>query len=281
MMARSRRAGDEFPVGGDKGVVVYQNPVRFLGRRSSQRVELHLLAGDVHDHVADDIRRTAKDGLQTDRVERVAEAIPETPHVAFARVHFNPVVIRVKNLIAIEIDGARSILIDLQGVGVAGNTVMTNDVPRPIHDDTVIARVRGAVASIGEGPCQAALQDVVRNVIVLLVRAAMNPQGCVVNVNAPDNIALRAAGLKANGAKRSPDRQSFDVHVAPIDLDYIAVGAIPAVEDGVLLARAADDDRILRRARSEDVKKTDGIDAVRELNDVARLSRRYSREERS
>src|SRR5439155_26381849 len=138
--------------------------------------------------------------------------------------------------------------------GEAYDLVVAYDVSPSLRVDAVVVRVRAPVVGVDERPDEAALEDVITEVEVLLVGLRAEPELHVPGVHPAPVVALRTRPLEAQRPGRVLQRQALDVHEAAVDLEHVARRAAAAVEDGTLLARAADDDRIVRRpARAQSV----------------------------
>src|SRR5690242_4945908 len=118
---------------------------------------------------------------------------------------------------------------------------MTNDVARAGDNNTVVGRMRGAIGDIRQGPIEAAFEDIVGDVVVLLVVPAMDAQSRVFNMNIADYIPYGSRRLKTNCPLRTPDRKTLDVQVASIDFEHIASCAVSAVQNSVLFTGSSDD----------------------------------------
>ena len=188
----------------------HEDAARLLRWRHRERVEFELVLGDVHDDVAKCVHRAAVDRLEADRDERVREPVTERAGVPFALVELDRVVVRRLDVVPVEVVAPGAGLLDLHRVTEADDLVVTHDVAVPLDVDAVIApRVGSASVGVDEGPRQAALEHVVGDVGVLLVRIAVDTDRDVTEVQTTGDVALRAGGLEPEPAERVLEGQAL------------------------------------------------------------------------
>jgi hypothetical protein len=222
-----------------------------------------------HDDVPDRVRRSAEDRLEAQRRVGVGEAVLEAADVPLAPVELDPVVVGGEHLIAVEVDGPRAVLLGLHGVAEADELVVANDVAGTLHVDSVVVRVCPTVVGVDGRPLEAPLEQVVAEVIVELVRIGADAEDHVRDVHPPHDVRLGARALEPERAARVCQGEGFDVDEAAVHLEHVARRAAAAVENDVLLRRAADDDGRVGGAARVDAELA-GVGALRQRDHVAR-----------
>ena len=163
-------------------------------------------------------------------------------------------------------------MLQLERVAEAPQLVVAHDVAFALQVDAVVVGVRPAVVRVHGRPAEAAFEQVVADVEVLLVGFGADAERHVAHVHAAHDVALRAVALEAERPRGVAQGQGLEVDVAAVHLEHVATLAAAPVEDGAVAARAADDDRVIRGAAGID-REGARVHPVGELEHLSGLRR--------
>ncbi len=193
---------------------------------------------------------------------RKARTLPSLPS------NSERVVVRGEHLVAVEVVGARPGFTDLHCVAEARELVVAHDVAVAFHVNAVVVGVIAVVVRVGLRPLQAALEHVVAQVEVALIFPGADAEPYVADVHAAKHVGFGAGALESDAAFPVGNREPLDVYEAAVQLDDVAARAAAAVEDGRVLARATDHDRVGGGATRGD-DELPAVGAGVEVDDVA------------